>query len=392
MNRKKKIIGYTRVSTREQVEGFSLAHQEKQIYVKADMLGLTKRGIKLFSEEGVSAKNFNRPKIKEVIEMVKNGEVEMIIIYKFDRLTRSMVDLVNFIELCDKNNVSLISVHENLDMSTPIGRMQANMIGALAQFEREQISIRTIDGLQEKASQGQYPLGNKVPYGYRKDNKHKIYIVEEEVKIIKELLKYYAYDNLSEYVASELIMNKYNKYFSPKNVRSYLSKDLFKGFVHVGGKRFCIVEPIFTTKDTEALERRRELHIYTKQGYKFFNKVYINNELAYHETTKKKNKRTGKVKAYPYYSINGVGRIGEASLTKLVLKNISCHELEGKASVDDVIIKLAQSLCEGTITKKQFDDLYEKEEKRLKKFTSKLERVDLIYEDKSLIDWEIKVY
>lgn len=388
----KLIIGYTRVSTREQVEGFSLAHQEKQIYVKADMMGVKTKQLKLYSEEGVSAKNFNRPKIKEVIELINNDEVDMIIIYKFDRLTRSMVDLVNFIELCDKNNVSLISVHENLDMSTPIGRMQANMIGALAQFEREQISIRTIDGLQEKASQGQYPLGNKVPYGYKKDKNHKIYQVEKEVKIIKELLRYYAYDNLSEYVASDIIYNKYNKYFSPKNVKSYLSKDLFKGFVQVGGKDFYIVDPIFTTEDIEALERRRELHIYTKQGYKFFNKVYINNELAYHETTKKKNKRTGRVKAYPYYSINGVGRIGEANLTKLALKDVSSKEIGEKASVDEVITKLAQSLCEGTITKKQFDDLYEREEKRLKKFTSKLERIDLKYENKKLIDWEIKVY
>ncbi|MFV0498471.1 MAG: recombinase family protein [Bacilli bacterium] len=389
---KKKIIGYTRVSTREQVEGFSLAHQEKQIYIKVDMLGLTKRGINIFSEEGVSAKNFNRPKIKEAIEQIKNGEVEMIIIYKFDRLTRSMVDLVNFIELCDKNNVSLISVHENLDMSTPIGRMQANMIGALAQFEREQISIRTIDGLQEKASQGQYPLGNKVPYGYRKDGEHKLYIVEDEVQIIKKLMKYYAYDNLSEYVASEIINEKHNKYFSPKNIKSYLSKDLFKGFVVVGGKEFHIVEPIFSAEDIKTLERRRELHIYTKQRYKFFNKIYINDELAYHETTKKKNKRTGDVKSYPYYSIKGVGRIGEASLTKLVLKEVSHKEIGEKTSVDDVINKLAKSLCEGTITKKQFDDLYEKEEKRLKKFTSKLERIDLTFENKELIDWEVKVY
>lgn len=199
----------------------------------------------------------------------------MIIIYKFDRLTRSMVDLVNFIELCDKSNVSLISVHENLDMSTPIGRMQANMIGALAQFEREQISIRTIDGLQEKASQGQYPMGNKVPYGYRKDKEHRLYIVEEEVEVIKALLKYYAYDNLSEYIASELVNEKYHKYFSPKNVRAYLSKDIFKGTVVVGGKEFNIVEPIFSTEDLLALERRRELHIYTRQEYKFFSITHI---------------------------------------------------------------------------------------------------------------------
>lgn len=383
----KRIIGYARVSTREQVEGFSLDYQKRQIYLKCEQLGENIKSDNIFIEEGASAKNLKRPQMRQIIKLIENEEVDVIIIYKLDRLSRSLKDLLVFVEMCLDRNISLISIKENFDMTTAMGRMMAYIMAVLAQFEREQISERTIMGYIEKAEQGFYPFGNKVPFGYYKDEEHKLFVNQEEIEIVKEMLQLYAYENQSEYFVLEHIKNKYNKNrITVSNLKVFLNNTIHQGIVHVAGTIYNIVDPIFTEKDKEMLERRRTLNAYTKQPYKYLNKVFINGELAKHETTRKKTKD------YTYYVIRGVGRVSEKALVKEVLcmanEKVSAEEMKTKYRCE----KLAKALIDNQITKKQFNDLYTKEEKKLKKLATRVKRIDVEIIQKQIIDIKVELY
>lgn len=101
-------------------------------------------------QDSKSGKSLNRDGIQEVLEMVQNKSVDVVIIYKLDRLTRNVSDLNQLIELFNKNGVNLVSVMDSLDTSTASGRMVINMLGTISQWERETISERTSAVLQDK--------------------------------------------------------------------------------------------------------------------------------------------------------------------------------------------------------------------------------------------------
>ena len=96
--------------------------------------------------------------------MVNKGEVQAIIVAKLDRLTRSVKDLCNLLELLEKRKVALVSVAESLDTSSAAGRMVITIMGAVSQWEREAIGERTRDALRHKRAQG-YCSGS-LPFGY----------------------------------------------------------------------------------------------------------------------------------------------------------------------------------------------------------------------------------
>ena len=97
--------------------------------------------------------------------MVKSRDVEAVIIYRLDRLSRSVRDLDRVVRACNKVGIALISVKENIDTETAGGRMVLNILGCISQWEREAIGERTAEALQRKREQGE-KTGGTVPYGY----------------------------------------------------------------------------------------------------------------------------------------------------------------------------------------------------------------------------------
>ncbi len=391
MEREKKIIGYARVSTREQVEGFSLDYQTREIYKKVGTLQKVIKKEDIYLEEGVSAKNLKRPQMKELIKQIENEEIDIIIIYKLDRLSRTLKDIINFIDLCIQKDVDLISIRENIDMTTPMGRMMVYMFGVMAQFEREQISERTINGMKEKAMQGFYPHGNIPPYGFWKDKDHRLHIIEDEALIIKEAMKMFAYNNWSEYHVAEYIKNKYGKTMSPKNLKAYLLKPIHFGLAVVAGTAYKVVDAIFSEQDKLMLEKREMLNVYTKKDYKYLNKVYINGERAGHETIKKKLK-SGEIRTYVYYLIRNVGRVQERTVVKEVLLQARNEKDSRGMKSKYKLEKMSNALFEGDITQKQFNDYYEKESKKLIKFSSEIERINISIVDRKVKNIDVKFY
>ena len=137
---------YPRVSTEDQSRfGHSLDEQEDRLQKLCEFKGY--KIYKVYREEGVSAKNTNRPKFQEMIEDMKNGKINKIIVYKLDRLTRSIRDLETICTMLEEYNCSLESVAEEINTETANGKFFIRMLTILAQLEIERTSERTKFGL-----------------------------------------------------------------------------------------------------------------------------------------------------------------------------------------------------------------------------------------------------
>jgi site-specific DNA recombinase len=154
---------YTRVSTEQQVDRDSLGTQKGQLeaYCKAHNI----RNYRLYEETGKSAKDTNRPKLKRLLQDVRAGKVSAVIVTRLDRITRSIVDLWRLIREFRENHVDFISLAERVDTEGPAGRFLANILGSLAQFEREIIAKRVTESMHHRALQGKWN-GGPIPFGY----------------------------------------------------------------------------------------------------------------------------------------------------------------------------------------------------------------------------------
>ena len=137
-------LAYVRVSTVEQNE----SRQTE---------ALEKHNIDKWYIEKISGKNTNRPKLQEMLEFAREGDT--IYIHDFSRLARSTKDLLDIVELLEQKKVNLVSNKENIDSSTPHGRLMLTMIGAIAEFERQNLLERQKEGIAIAKREGKFKGG-----------------------------------------------------------------------------------------------------------------------------------------------------------------------------------------------------------------------------------------
>lgn len=152
-----KRIAYIRVSTQEQN-----TESQKEI--------LKQCNIDKFFEEKVSGKNANRPKLLEMLDYVREGDI--VFIKDFSRLARSTQDLLRIVEKLKNKNVKLVSIKEQLDTSTPSGKLMVTMLGAIYEFERENLLERQKDGIAQAKKEGKYKGRKKIK---KPDNWQEVY-------------------------------------------------------------------------------------------------------------------------------------------------------------------------------------------------------------------------
>ncbi|MDD5969436.1 MAG: recombinase family protein [Anaerostipes sp.] len=140
-------VAYVRVSTIEQNEA-------RQVEA------MKEHDIDKYFVEKVSAKDRNRPKLKEMLEFVREGDT--IYIHDFSRLARSTKDLLEIVEELKEKKVNLVSNKENIDTSTPTGKLMLTMIGAIAEFERQNLLERQKEGIAIAKREGKYKGRKKV--------------------------------------------------------------------------------------------------------------------------------------------------------------------------------------------------------------------------------------
>jgi len=158
-----KAIGYVRVSTEKQADhGVSLAAQSEKIRAMAVVQGADLAEIIVDAE---SAKSLDRPGMERLLTLIDARAVDVVIIAKLDRLTRSVKDLAELLERFNRRGVSLVSVAESLDTGSAAGRLVLNIMTAVSQWEREAIGERTRDAMSHKRAKGER-VGT-IPFGYR---------------------------------------------------------------------------------------------------------------------------------------------------------------------------------------------------------------------------------
>ncbi len=142
-------IAYIRVSTIEQNESRQLE-------------GLKKYNIDKIFEEKISAKNMSRPKLQEMLDFAREGDI--IYIWDFSRLARSTKDLLEIVEKIKIKGINLISVKENLDTNTATGKLMLTMIGAINEFERANLLERQKEGIIIAKQKGKYKGRKEIGY------------------------------------------------------------------------------------------------------------------------------------------------------------------------------------------------------------------------------------
>jgi DNA invertase Pin-like site-specific DNA recombinase len=190
-----KAIGYVRVSTDEQArEGISLDNQKVKIaaYCQLNDLDL----VEIIEDAGKSGKDLNRPGIQAVIEKVKHKDIDALVCYKMDRLSRRVVDTLSLMQLIEKNHVAFHSITEKVDTHSALGKFFLNIMASLNQMERDLISERTKDALSMKIARRERVGSVRYGYTLAEDGKTLLENPTEQaaIQLIKDLAgKGYSY-------------------------------------------------------------------------------------------------------------------------------------------------------------------------------------------------------
>ena len=184
---------YVRVSTQDQAQhGFSLEAQQENLVNYAKVLGY--EIFKIYREEGKSAKNLNRPEMINLLKDAEEKKFSAIFIYKLDRFSRSLKDLILTIDKLKEWGVDFISLQDKIETASASGKLMFQIIGAFAEFERNIIGDRTKFGMERKAKEGGFIT--KAPKGYKLLNK-KLIIDEEASKKVQEIFEEFLNSGIS---------------------------------------------------------------------------------------------------------------------------------------------------------------------------------------------------
>ena len=278
----KKIAGiYVRVSTEDQArEGFSLAEQEEKLkeYCKYKEFEI----FKIYKDAGISAKDMeNRPAFQKMLEDMKRGEINYIVAYKLDRVTRSVRDLEVLISKLEKYHCYLVCERDDVNTSTANGRFFVRMLTVLSQLEIEIVSERTKFGLNGAIKAGHIP--GKVPLGYYReaDKTLKIDNVTKDivVRIFEMYLEGKSYQTIANTLNKEKVLYPEKKNWIDSTIDRIINNKIYIGdyerYKYDNDKEtetyMDVVPPIITRAMWEEVQKQKE----TNQRSYCRNRTYI---------------------------------------------------------------------------------------------------------------------
>lgn len=184
---------YTRKSSEEGLEqSFNSLHAQREAceaYVRSQTHEGWVVSPTAYDDGGFSGGNVERPALNQLIEEIKQGNVDVIVVYKVDRLSRSLADFVRLVDLFDKHGVSFVSVTQQFNTSSSMGRLTLNVLLSFAQFEREVTSERIRDKIAASKKKGMW-MGGAVPLGYDVVDK-KLVANKAEAKTVQYIYEQY---------------------------------------------------------------------------------------------------------------------------------------------------------------------------------------------------------
>lgn len=264
---------YTRVSTLIQADGFSLEAQEEEIREFAK-----KRDINIvgkYTDEGKSGKNAeNRPAFNQMMKDVrsKKDDVRYVLVFKLSRFARSTSDTAKYLQELASYGVGLLGVKDGIDTSTATGKMIANIMGAVAEVELENIHEQTLAGRQQKARNGLWN-GAQAPFGYSLEDK-KLIIRKDEADIVKEIFRLFTEDGQSiKYITKKLNDENISREqrgnvkisgFTERTVRGILKNPVYAGMIAYGRRHTVKIEG--TNNETKVVKQEDESKIILVNG------------------------------------------------------------------------------------------------------------------------------
>ncbi len=142
-----------------------------------------------FDDGGLSGASLDRPALQSLLDQVRAKKIDIIVVYKVDRLTRSLADFAKLVELFDEHDVSFVSVTQSFNTTSSMGRLTLNVLLSFAQFEREVIGERVRDKIAASKRKGIW-VGGPVPLGYRSIDK-KLQVAPDEANLVRKIFKSY---------------------------------------------------------------------------------------------------------------------------------------------------------------------------------------------------------
>jgi DNA invertase Pin-like site-specific DNA recombinase len=172
--RKLRCAVYTRKSSEEGLEQeFNSLHAQRDS-CEAYIASQRSEGWVLvrdqYDDGGISGGTLERPGLKRLLEDIEDGLVDVVVVYKIDRLSRSLADFAKLVEVFDRNGVTFVSVTQSFNTTTSMGRLTLNILLSFAQFEREVTAERIRDKVAASRKKGMW-MGGVPPYGYRVENR-----------------------------------------------------------------------------------------------------------------------------------------------------------------------------------------------------------------------------
>lgn len=216
----KRCAVYTRKSTNSRLElevnSLTTQHEICSAYISSQKYRGWIELNRSYDDGGHSGSGLERPALAALMHDIEAGEIDVVVVYKIDRLTRSLLDFVRLIEIFDRRSVGLTSVSQAFDTADSMGRMILNVLLTFSQFERELIAERVRDSIRTRKRHGRVH-GGLAPFGYDfRDGE--LQIVAEEAEIVRFI--YAKFLSLGTYTAVMTAVREAGKQSSPKTARS----------------------------------------------------------------------------------------------------------------------------------------------------------------------------
>lgn len=324
---------YSRVSSDEQVEkGFSLESQKFQLLKYAEEHDI--KDYMYMEDRGESATSMNRTAFSKIINMIKNKEVDKLIFFKIDRLSRNVLDFTELRRLCEINNTELISISENID-TTAIGSFSNNIMISLAEMESARIGERVKDVYVGMLENGIFPFGGPMSMGITKTKDRKL-IYNDDIEIVKEIFENDR-TGMGYQQNQRLINEKYNLKKSKNWVQAICKNTLYKGYKEYRGKKYYFLSPII--EEDYNVEKNKYKHKRNRIEHTYYLRDVLPN---YRKSVKvKRLVSTGQDKYYCYYKNPDTGLIyNEEILLKQINKYIIIDNRKKNKVLKDRLYKL----------------------------------------------------
>ncbi len=281
-----------------QVDGYSLDAQEERITKYAEAFDFEIVG--KYEDAGKSGKSIEgRAEFKKMLEDIESNKdgVSYVLVFKLSRFGRNAADVLSTLQFMQDYGVNLICVEDGIDSSKDAGKLMISVLSAVAEIERENILVQTMEGRRQKAREGKWN-GGFAPYGYTLNN-GKLEIEESEAEAIRLIFDKYANtdmgaNGIAKYLGQQGIMKKERQngkspLFSSSLIRQILDNPVYNGKIAYGRRR------------NEKISGSRQYHIVKQDDYMVFDGIH---EAIIDDDTWEKVQEKRKMQAKRYEHVN----------------------------------------------------------------------------------------